>query len=159
MTPQIIFLGLIILGIAYTFYDVWNMSFLGRIFPQCAGALALIFALVGFAAVVRRNPDSPMVFDSEVGWRGGSEGYKVNLYYYIGWLTGFMALIALVGFLLAIPLFFMVFLRHQSVAKWSSILIMAGAALGALVLLGYVFTLQFPEGVLQNVVAMPWPFD
>jgi hypothetical protein len=159
MTPQIIFLGLIILGIAYTFYDVWNMSFLGRIFPQCAGALALIFALVGFAAVVRRNPDSPMVFDSEVGWRGGSEGYKVNLYYYIGWLTGFMALIALVGFLLAIPLFFMVFLRHQSEARWSSILIMAGAALGALVLLGYVFTLQFPEGVLQNVVAMPWPFD
>jgi TctA family transporter len=159
MTPQIIFLGLIILGILVSLYDIWDMSFLGHIFPLCAGALALSFALIGFAALIRRNPASPMVFDSEVGWRGGSEGYKVNLYYYIGWLTGFMILTALVGFLLAIPLFFIVFLRHQSEAKWTSILIMAGAALGALVLLGYVFTLQFPEGVLQSYVALPWPFD
>jgi TctA family transporter len=159
MTPQIAFLGLIILGIAYTFYDVWGMSFLGRIFPLCAGALALIFALIGFGSLARRNPDDPMSFDSEAGWRGGSQGYKVNLYYYIGWLTGFMALIAVVGFLLAIVIFFIVFLRHQSDAKWSSILIMASSALGALVLLGWAFTLQFPEGVLQNVVAMPWPFN
>ena len=159
MTPQIIFLGLVILGVAYTFYDVRNMSFLGRIFPQCAGVLALVFAIVGFISLVRRNPDSPMAFDSEVGWRDSPEGYKVGLYYYIAWLTGFMVLTALVGFLLAIGIFFIVFLRHRSDARWSSILLMAGSAVGALMLLGYMFTLQFPGGVLQDMVAMPWPFD
>ena len=159
MTPQIIFLGLVIVGIAYTFYDVRGMSFLGRIFPQCAGALALVFALIGFVSLMRRNPDSPMAFDSEAGWRDSPEGYKVGLYYYIAWLTGFMVLTALVGFILAIGIFFVVFLRHQSDAKWSSILAMAGSAVGALMLLGYVFTLQFPGGVLQDMVAMPWPFD
>ncbi|MGH6618393.1 MAG: tripartite tricarboxylate transporter permease [Alphaproteobacteria bacterium] len=159
MTPQIVFLGLAIAGIAYTFYDVWGMSFLGRIFPLCAGVLVLIFAFIGLIELLRRNPDSPMTFDSEVGWRGGSEGYKVGLYYYIGWLTGFMVLIALFGFLLAIAIFFVIFLRNRSDARWISIGIMAGCAVGALTLLSYVFTLQFPTGVLQDLVAMPWPFD
>jgi hypothetical protein len=159
MMPQIIFLGLVIVGIAYTFYDVRNMSFLGRIFPQCAGVLALVFAVIGFVSLARRNPDNPMAFDSEVGWRDSPEGYKVGLYYYIAWLSGFMALTALVGFLLAIGIFFAVFLRHQSDARWTSILLMAGSAVGSLMLLGYVFTLQFPGGVLQDLVAMPWPFD
>lgn len=135
------------------------MSFLGRIFPLCAGVLVLIFAFIGLFELLRRNPDSPMTFDSEVGWRGGSEGYKVSLYYYIGWLTGFMVLIALFGFLLAIALFFVIFLKNRSDARWTSIGIMAGCAVGALALLSYVFTLQFPGGVLQDLVAMPWPFD
>jgi len=159
ITPQIAFMAVVIGIVLYSLYDVWPMSFLGRIFPLCAGALALVFALYGFWRLLRRDPADPMIFDSEAGWQASKEGYKVGLYYYLGWLTFFMALIALVGFLLAIALFFVIFLRRQSDARWGSIAIMGGSAVGALALMSYVFVLQFPTGVLQDLVAMPWPFD
>jgi hypothetical protein len=36
---------------------------------------------------------------------------------------------------------------------------MTACALTALAILSYAFTLEFPEGVLQNIVPMPWPFN
>ena len=157
MIPQIVFLGLLIVAMAASLYAVADMTFLGHIFPLVAGAVALTFALAGFAILLRRNPNSPMTFDSEVGWK--EQGLQTGIYYYLGWLTGFMVLCYIVGFMLAIPIFFAVFLRNRSEARWLSILIMAGAALGAMTMMAYTFTLQFPTGLLQDIVEMPWPFN
>jgi TctA family transporter len=159
ITPQIVFMAAVIGVVLFSLYDVWPMSFLGRIFPLCAGALALVFALYGFWRLLRRDPADPMIFDSEAGWQANKEGYKVGLYYYLGWLTLFMVLIALIGFLLAIAAFFVIFLRHRSDARWSSIALMAGSAVGAMSAMSYAFVLQFPTGVLQDLVEMPWPFN
>ena len=159
ITPQIIFILVVIAAMAFSLYDVSKLAFLGKIFPLCAGALALVFAVFGLILLLKRDPTNPMIFDSEVGWRGGEEGYKVGLYYYMGWLVAFFALIALIGFLPAIAVYFIVFLKRESEAKWTSILLMAGSVVGALAVMSYVFVLQFPDGVLQNLVAMPWPFD
>jgi TctA family transporter len=159
ITPQIVFMLLVIAAMAYSVYDVSKLVFLGRIFPLCAGTLALVFALFGLFQLLKRNPANPLIFDSEVGWKESESGYKVGLYYYVGWLLSFFALIALIGFLPGIGVFFIAFLRKESDAKWSSVLIMTACALTALAILSYAFTLEFPEGVLQNIVPMPWPFN
>jgi hypothetical protein len=36
---------------------------------------------------------------------------------------------------------------------------MACSAVGALSVMSYAFVLQFPTGVLQDLVEMPWPFN
>lgn len=157
MIPQIVFLGVVIVALVASIVAVVDMTFLGHIFPLVASGVALLFALVGFGILLRRDPNSPMTFDSEVGWQ--EQGLQTGIYYYLGWLTGFMILCALVGFMLAVPIFFVVFLKHRSEARWYSILIMAASALGAMTTMAYVFTLQFPLGLLQDIVELPWPFN
>jgi len=65
----------------------------------------------------------------------------------------------LVGFVLAIALLFVRFLKPQSDPRSSSIALMTGATLGVLSALSNAFVLEFPSGLLQDLVPLPWPFN
>jgi hypothetical protein len=74
-------------------------------------------------------------------------------------MAGLLAAMYLVGFVLAIALFFVLFLKVKSDARWSSILLMTAATIGVLSAMSYVFVLEFPRGVLQDLVLLPWPIN
>jgi hypothetical protein len=159
IVPQLLFFGLLIGLVLYSIANVWDRSFLTSVFPLTVGFITLFFAAVGIILVGRGAVDSPIIFDSEVGWQHAEEGYKTGQLHYILWIAGFMVATYVIGFILAIFLFFMVFLSVKSPARPISILIMAVCVIAVLSTISRVFVVDFPSGMLQQFVALPWPIN
>ena len=157
--PQIVFIVTAIALVLFSIYDVWGLNFLGKVTPLTVAFITLACALLGLFVLLRRDFAHPFFFDSEVGWREREEGYRFDLYHYLFWIGGLMVAMYLIGFVLAIALFFVVFLKTKSDARWSSIALMTTATIGVLSAMSYVFVLEFPAGLLQEAVPLPWPFN
>ena len=153
------FLAICTAIVVFCIYDVRELNFLGKVTPLTVAYITLACSLLGLAVLLARDLSHPFFFDSELGWREREEGYRVDLYHYLVWIAGLMLAMYLVGFVLAIALFFVVFLKTKSDARWSSIALMTGATLGVLSALSYAFVLEFPSGLLQDFVPLPWPFN
>ena len=54
---------------------------------------------------------------------------------------------------------FMVFLRVKTDAPWVRIAAMTAGAVGIVTVLAWIMVLEFPAGLLQDVLALPWPID
>jgi hypothetical protein len=159
VTAQIVFVVTAIALVLFCIYDVWGLNFLGKVTPLTMAFLTLVCTLLGLVVLLRGDYNQPFFFDSEVGWRRREEGYRFDLYHYLYWIAGLMIGMYLVGFVLAIALFFVIFLRTKSEAGWPAIALMTAATIGVLSIMSYVFVLEFPRGLLQQAVALPWPFN
>ena len=103
------------------------------------------------------HQDHPAFFDYEiVGDHVGTEG---NGWFWTGpaWIGGLVAGTALVGFYLAMIGFFLAFLRLRANAGWTKTLIMTVSAAVFILGLAYMLSLDFPAGLLQSAVDLPWP--
>jgi putative tricarboxylic transport membrane protein len=156
---QIVFILVTIALVLFSINDVWGLNFLGKVTPLTMAFITLVCAFIGLFVLLLHDYTHPFFFDSEVGWRQREEGYRIDLYHYLFWIAGLIVAIYLVGFVLAIALFFVVFLKIKSDAHWSSILLMTAATIAVLSAMSYVFVLEFPSGLLQRVVPLPWPID
>ena len=74
------------------------------------------------------------------------------------WLVALLATTLLVGFTLALAIFFIVFLRIRAGLDWLRCLLLTGAGLGALLLIAGTLNRDFPPGLLQEFFDLPWPF-
>lgn len=148
LMPQIAF-TLAVMGLfVFTLYETLGLSLLGSIFPvsvAIAGLLACLFVLYPQA---RGNRDSGAVFDGE-SIREDDDG-SMTLLRYIGWLTAFVAIIALVGYFLALMIFFVAFLRMVAKSGWLQTLLLTVLAAAILMTLTSALNLVLPEGLLQD---------
>jgi TctA family transporter len=156
--PQIVFALTTLALVLFCIVDAWDLNFLGKVTPLTVAFITLACTLLGLFVLLKRDYGHPFFFDSEVGWRGREEGYRTDLYHYLFWIAGLMVAMYLVGFVLAIALFFVVFLKLKSDARWPSIVLMTGATISVLSAMSYAFVLEFPSGLLQQVAPLPWPF-
>jgi putative tricarboxylic transport membrane protein len=79
--------------------------------------------------------------------------------HYQGWILGLLAAIGLLGFILGILAYISIFLRVKAGVRWSRAIASALAAVAVMSLFGHLFVLQYPTGLLQSLVEMPWPLD
>jgi hypothetical protein len=110
--------------------------------------------LVVVALVLWGPAGNAEVFDTEADVPPG----MLSMEHYIVWFLGLMAVSALVGFLIGLGLFFLVFLHVKARAPLWRNLVLTGSAMAFLIVMSYVFVLDFPGGLLQELVEMPWPF-
>jgi TctA family transporter len=157
--PQIVFVLVAAALVLFTIYDAWPLNFLGQVTPLAVAAITLTCALLGLAVLLTRDFSHPFFFDSELGWHRREEGYLVDLPHYLFWIAALVAGIYLVGLILAVAAFFVIFLRTKSEARWWTTLLMTGATIGVLSAMSYVFNLEFPSGLLQQVAPLPWPIN
>ena len=61
------------------------------------------------------------------------------------------------GFIIALAIFFVVFLRVRAGASWVRTAILTAGSLSVVLVLGYFLVLDFPRGLLQDMVDLPWP--
>jgi hypothetical protein len=155
--PQAIFLGTIAACVLYVIYDVWDLAFLGKVFPMAVAIITL--ALIAAAAVLfRRDRPNYVFFDSERESSGEERPLRSDLHYQ-GWMLALLAAIAAVGFILGIFVYITAFLRVKARAKWHWAVIGALGAIGVLGLFGHLFVLDYPRGLLQQFSELPWPLD
>jgi hypothetical protein len=156
-TPQMIFLGVITAFVAYVIYEMSTLSFLGRVFPLSV-ALITLAMLVSASMLSLRNRSSYVLQDNERDWRP-EERPAHSVWHYQGWILGLLVATAAVGFVLGIFVYIAVFLRVKAQVAWPKAALAASGAVVALSVLSRVLVLDYPEGLLQQLVAMPWPFN
>lgn len=156
--PQIAFalFALLLFGVAAR--DALQQSFLGQVFPLGVAAVAAVFAAALLGTLALGAPDAPAIHDGEA--RGADAGATGAGGMWGGalWIGGLVGLTALLGFLLALIVFFLAFLRLRARAPWRRTLILTASAAGFVTALAWALALYFPSGALQEVVDMPWPF-
>jgi hypothetical protein len=154
LRPQLVFAAFIGIAFAYGIYDSLKQSYLAQIFPLGLSILSLAGALAVFALVKRGSSTSKLVFDTEAD----TPPDRPSMEHYLAWMLGLMAISALVGFVIGLGLFFLVFLHVKARAPLLRNLALSASAMLFLVAMSYIFVMDFPGGVLQAYVDMPWPF-
>lgn len=138
-------------------WDASGHTFLGAVFPLGVGAVGVVFGFILLIHLWRGHADHPAFFDYEiVGDHVGNEG---NIWFWTGpaWIAALVVASALVGFFIAMIVFFLAFLRLRANASWTKTLVMTACAAGFILGLAYMLSLNFPSGWLQSAYDLPWP--
>jgi hypothetical protein len=141
----------------YAIYETARLTFLARVFPLAAAliTLALLAALI---ALSLRNRPAYVLFDSEREWTAADRPQQ-SVWHYQAWMLGLLGASALAGFVLGIFAFISVFLRVKARVAWQRAMLAAFGAVALLAVLSHVLVLDYPAGILQHLVEMPWPLN
>ena len=155
-TPPLLFALFVAAFMAFALINALMIPALtDKVFPAIVTAIGLLASLL-LLWQMRRKPDtSDVFFDREIS---EDEAKAPNgLWPMLGWFVGLLVLNALFGFVIAISLFFLIFLRVQAKLPWLRILIMTVCGVGFLLFMASMLNRDFPSGLLQSVVELPWP--
>lgn len=155
--PQVIFLGVVTASIGYALYDAARLTFLARVYPMSVALITL--ALLGAVALLslRKRP-AHVFYDSERG-RAADERLSRGELHYQAWILGLLGLTAVFGLVLGVFIYISTFLRVKARVAWHWAALGAFGAVALLALLSHFLILSYPEGILQFLVEMPWPFN
>jgi hypothetical protein len=151
--PQLLFALFMLAVFAYAALDLLRWSFLAQAFPLGVAVAALAGALFVVAMIFRGPRAGAIVFDTEAQPAPG----MASMGHYFLWLAGLLAVSALVGFVLGLAAFFAAFLHFKARAPVGRNALLTASAVLFLAAMSYLFVLDFPHGLLQELVEMPWP--
>ena len=157
LNSQTAFAALVTAAFAWGLYDAFQHSFLGGVFSGGVSAVMLVFSGIVLFKLATKRVEDPVNFDNEIAAGYVDNAEVASLKEYILWLAGFMVAAWMVGYLIAIGLFFLLFLRVKAHASWARTLVLTAAGIGFLVTLAHLMILDFPRGLLQDAVELPWP--
>jgi len=152
--PQWIFLGLIFFVCAAPILLTQGLMFNAMVFPTAVASLACLCCLFLAVSMARKAPGSPSVQDLD---RLEGAGRQRALLPQLLWVSAPLLIAALVGYFLAIGCFIFAFLRVRARRSWRECLLGALAGWAALLTLAHFVRLDYPGGLLQSLVTLPWP--
>lgn len=151
--PQLMFLAVLICTVIFVVWHLSHFTFLARVFPLTSAILTLISLVAVLILSLRKRP-SYVLYDSDKD-NDGSPTERVGLWGHVP-LFAMLGCIALGGFILGVFAFIAIFLRTQAALSWAKALSAALGALIVLALLAHFLMLDFPRGLLQELVELPW---
>jgi TctA family transporter len=155
--PQMIFLGLVTAYVGYAVYETSRLTFLARVFPMSV-ALITLAVLVAMIVLSLRDRPSYVLHDSEREWTA-AERPQYSALHFQGWILGLLATVAVLGFVLGVLAFICAFLRIKARVAWVPTVLGASAVIAVLSLLSYLLVFDYPGGLLQYLVELPWPLN
>ncbi|MEM6407391.1 MAG: tripartite tricarboxylate transporter permease [Pseudomonadota bacterium] len=153
----LVFLLAVTAYIGYAYYDAASIPSFSRdrVFPMFVAGVCLL----GCAILIVRmmlKPETDVIFaDRE---REGDDAEATHgLWPTLAWFAGLLILTSLLGFILALTLFLFAFLKVR--ARVSTAFAAAYTAVGIAFMCGMAGLLNrdFPPGLLQEYVDLPWP--
>ncbi|MEM9797716.1 MAG: tripartite tricarboxylate transporter permease [Pseudomonadota bacterium] len=127
-----------------------------RIFPLTVGA-AGILGCVSLVIRMILQPETDTVFADREAVGEDAEAPH-GLWATLGWFAGLLLLSALCGFVIAAAIFLTMFLRVRAGLSWGRALLGMAGGLAILLTLARTLRRDFPPGLLQELVDLPWPF-
>ena len=127
-----------------------------RVFPVFVASVTLVGALVLLLQMML-VPETHVLFaDREKSAQQTENTYA--LWPTLAWFAFLLALTALVGFVLALAVFLVSFLRLRAGLAWLSVFIYSAAGIIFIGAMAWTLNRDFPPGLLQSMVDLPWPF-
>ena len=155
--PQLFFAGIAALAFAVGLVDSIGLSFLGSVFPLAVNGVMLLLALVVIWKLWQGDAEERTIEDQELNLPEGVPRPKRSAEFYFLAILSLLALAALVGFFLAVVIFFLAFMLGIARVRLPTAAILAGGAAAFLAVMSYVMVLDFPRGLLQSLLELPWP--
>jgi len=155
--PQLLFALLLLAIFAYGAASSFGLSFIGAVFPMSTSLMMIAF--VGFAIwkILRPGTSKSACFDQVISDRASGEDDGRGVWGAALWFVLLFGLTALLGFVLALAIFVVSFLRMRADLALPKALIYCAACVAFMMFLGHMLTLDFPAGLLQRWVELPWP--
>jgi TctA family transporter len=155
--PQLTFSIVLFVIFAYGLASSYPLSFLGAVFPSATSALMLLFT--GF--IIWKQFSAPAGhsthYDQEVSAKVKGEHDGQSVWASVSWFAGLFCLTGLIGFILSLAIFITSFLVLRTSIGWVKSLIYTAVCVAFMCTIGHFMTLDFPAGLLQRMVDMPWP--
>ncbi|MDO9252001.1 MAG: tripartite tricarboxylate transporter permease [Hydrogenophaga sp.] len=155
--PQLVFAVIVLILFGYGAASSYPLSFLGAVFPLSTSLLMLFFTGFIVWKLASGAPGHSTHCDQEIAARVGNSHDGSSVWPSVGWFAFLFGMNALIGFILSLAIFITAFLVTRTKIGWIKSLVYAGACIGFMVTLGHFLTLDFPAGVLQRFVELPWP--
>ncbi len=157
LRPEVLFVGFVLVLFLIALTDALQHSFLGAIFPAMVSSIGLIagvMLLLSLLFVPKR-----VGADSEVQMRNaGDANYdRFGAYKAIGWIYALVLLTYIFGFFLAMTMIFLALLGTKVRAHPLFRLAVILLGMGGVTTLAYFMNLDFPYGLLQDAIELPWP--
>lgn len=155
--PQIVFSVLMLIVFGYGVASSYPLSFLGSVFPLATSALMLMFTVIIVWKQLRAAPGHSTHYDQEVAAKIKGEHDGKSVWPSVMWFAFLFGLTTLVGFILSLAVFIITFLVARTSLGWPRSLLYAAVCIAFMSTVGHFMTLDFPSGLLQRMVELPWP--
>jgi TctA family transporter len=155
--PQAAFTALVVCVLGYAIYSCRDLSFLAGVYPMSMAIVTLLFALYLLQRQVAGPLGNATHQDQEQEGEYANDPSVAGVWPQVGWFALLFALTGLFGFIIAITLFIPVFLLARTSLGVPRSVFYTAMVVGFMVGMGYALVLDFPPGLLQKVVELPWP--
>ena len=154
----VIFLAVMTGFSLYALIDAWTIpsyAFVDAVFPLFVASVTSLCGLI-LLVQMRLKPETDHLFaDRE---HDKSETYHHGLWSTLKWFAGLLILTSMVGFIIALAVFLVSFFKVRARASWLKTLCLSGVGVLFMCLMAKLLNRDFPPGLLQSYMTLPWPF-
>jgi len=147
---ETVYLGIIYLFFGITVYDSFTHNFLGGVFP--GGISIIMFVTMTYTLFFNQRWLSKALNSSY-----SLEDTK-DMFYAFSWIIFLVLLVTFFGFIIGIVILFVSVMKNKTNLSLLKILLITSGGIVLMLVLSYFMVLDFPSGLLQEYVKLPWPF-
>ncbi|NCV52798.1 MAG: tricarboxylate transporter, partial [Gammaproteobacteria bacterium] len=134
-------------------YTIPDYAWVDAVFPVVVSTFTFA-CLVGLLALMILRPENDLIFaDRELEVDENQHSFWGTL----GWFAGLLVLTSLTGFIIALSVFLLCFFLIRARESLLKSLVYSLSGLGFMLFMGWLLNRDFPPGLLQEFVNLPWP--
>jgi TctA family transporter len=127
-----------------------------KIFPITVSSITLVCCLALLIRMMRASETDAIFTDRAAGHDETDAAH--GLWSTLSWFAGLLVLSSLLGFILALTIFLVSFLRVRAGLGWARVLFLSALGVAFMMTMAGMLHRDFPPGLLQEMVRLPWPF-
>lgn len=159
---RIIFAGLVVAAFAYGIYEAFSYAYLAKIFPLYISLAMFILACINLVMEIRiswKQLEHLGVgfVDLEAKWDMAMADVLKRFGFFLGIILVLYGGISIIGYPLSITFFVILFYRLITKTSWWVAAVAGLAGLGFISLISKLLVIDWPSGVIQNWIQLPWP--
>lgn len=154
--PLIFLLSILAFSLIYSqnVYSIPDYAWVDAVFPVVVSSCTLACCFVMLIQMMLRPETDPLFADREASHPiQNDKGLWPTLAWFLALLIG----TSLVGFILALSVFLVAFFRARAELNWTRTALLSASGVGFILFLAWLLNRDFPAGLLQYYVSLPWP--
>ena len=155
----LIFLSIILVYFIATY---WNASLISdrligdKIIPMLIAGVGILTSLILLVTMMRQPETAPIFADKEIA--GDDAEAPHGLWSTLAWFGMLLALSGILGFILALAIFLVSFMRIRAGLNWIYSIVYSASGILFMCFMAWSLNRDFPSGILQNYFTnLPWP--
>ncbi len=128
-----------------------------RIFPMTISLIGIIACLALLIKMIRAPEGDTVFADRESG--GEDADAPHGLWRTIAWFALLLVLSSLFGFIIALTIFMLIFIKVRAQCGWVKNVILTSCGVALICFMAGALHRDFPSGLLQTLVDLPWPLS
>ena len=132
-----------------------DYAFVDAVFPLFVASVSFVAGLILFVQMMLK-PEGDAVFADRAA-EAEEQEMLFKLWPTLGWFAGLLLATSLVGFILALAGFLVLFFHFRAQLKPFQTVILSVAGVVFMCGMAWLLNRDFPPGLLQHYVTLPWP--